>query len=98
MDDRLIRVGDGVEFGQVRVKDVGVLATPNTFTLNVDKFLPTSLSHDSLFSKMRAISVRCEDFQTENSRQKTGFLQFGVPKQDEPELKLINHPTYLLPC
>lgn len=22
----------------VRVKDVGVLATPNTFTLNVDKF------------------------------------------------------------
>lgn len=26
----------------VRVKDVGVLATPNTFPLHVDKFLPES--------------------------------------------------------
>lgn len=67
----------------VRVKDVGVLATPNTFRLNVDKFSPVSLSHDSLFGQMRAISVQCEDppllldiKQTENR-----FPAVGVPKQ-----------------
>lgn len=45
----------------VRVKGGGVLATPHAFPVNVDKFLPASLSHDSLFSKMRAISVHDEE-------------------------------------
>lgn len=72
----------------VRVKDVGVLATPNRFTLNVDKFLPASLSHDSLFSNMRPNSVHCEDPPLlRDFKQVSCSCPFGVPKQDEPELK-----------
>lgn len=57
----------GTEFGKrqhgasVRVKDGGVLAAQNTFTLKVDKFLAASGSHDSLFSHLRPSSAHCEN-------------------------------------
>lgn len=93
--DQFITLGDGIEFGNsnmersVRVKDVGVLAARNTFTLKVDKFLPASESHDSLFSNVRPMKI-LHSFMILH-RKKNRFparsFSFGHSKQDGPEFK-----------
>lgn len=67
----------------MRVKDVGVLAARNTFTLKVDKFLSASVSHDSLFSNVRLSSAQCKNppqlhdikQKKSNNKKQTGFLR-----------------------
>lgn len=86
----------------MRVKDVGVLAARNTFTLKVDKFLPASVSHDSLFSNVRLSSVKIlHSFMIlhRKKKKKKGFLRkvflLEILNRTDRNSNLINHLTLI---